>query len=110
MMTLAALVLAATLEIGGDAAIRQGLVRSGWPWLGLGAAMLVGYGFAVNVNPGIAFGRLMGLYIAVFLVVSQVLSLVFFGERPSVPLVIGGGLIVAGGVVIQLGTNGIGPG
>src|SRR5207249_8311211 len=62
------------------------------------AAMLVAYGLVVNANRLIHFGRLMGLYIAVFLVVSQVLSLVLFGERPSPSLVLGGALVVAGGL------------
>jgi drug/metabolite transporter superfamily protein YnfA len=98
------LILAAALEIGADAAIRHGLVRSGWPWLALGAVMLVAYGLVVNTNRLVDFGRLMGLYIAVFFAVSQVLSLVLFGERPSVSLVVGGLLIMAGGIVIRLGT------
>jgi small multidrug resistance family-3 protein len=59
----------------------------------------------VNANRLIDFGRLMGLYIAVFFVVSQVLSLVLFGERPSPNLILGGALIVAGGVVIQFGAR-----
>jgi drug/metabolite transporter superfamily protein YnfA len=97
------LVVAASLEIGGDAAIRQGLIRTTWLWLALGAATLVAYGFVVNVNRVIDFGRLMGLYIAVFFVVSQLLSLLFFAERPSTSLIVGGALIVLGGVVIQVG-------
>ena len=103
--TLATLLLAAALEVAGDAATRHGLVRSAWPWLALGAAMLVAYGFVVNTSRLIDFGRLMGLYIAVFFVVSQIFSLVLFGERPSASLLLGGGLIVAGGIVIQLGVR-----
>ena len=103
--TLAMLILAAVLEIGGDAAIRHGLVRWAWRWLALGAVTLVAYGLMVNANRLIDFGRLMGLYIAVFFVVSQVLSLVLFGERPSPNLILGGALIVAGGVVIQFGAR-----
>jgi len=45
----------------------------------------------------------MGLYIAVFFVVSQVLSFVIFDERPGPTLLLGGALIVAGGLVIQSG-------
>lgn len=104
-VTLAMLILAAALEVGGDAAIRHGLVRSAWPSLALGAIMLVMYGLVVNANRLIDFGRLMGLYIAVFVVVSQVLSLALFGERPSPSLVLGGALIVVGGLVIQFGTR-----
>ena len=104
-MTLAFLVLAAVLEIAGDAAIRYGLVRSHWPWLALGGATLVAYGFAVNVDRAILFGRLMGLYIAVFFVVSQLLSFAFFGERPPASLMLGGALIACGGLVIQFGAR-----
>ncbi len=51
----------------------------------------------------INFRRLMSLYIAVFFVVSQLMSAALFGERPSPSLLVGGALIVAGGLVIQLG-------
>jgi small multidrug resistance family-3 protein len=57
----------------------------------------------VNVNRAVDFGRLMGLYTAVFFVVSQLMSLALFGERPLPSLLLGGALIVAGGLVIQLG-------
>ena len=63
------------LEIGGDAAIRHCRDRSAWHSLALGAVTLVAYGLVVNANRLIDFGRLPGLYIAVFFVVSQVLSL-----------------------------------
>jgi len=98
--TLAFLVVAAALEIGGDAAIRAGLVRSQWQWLAVGIVLLATYGFAVNGTPAVDFGRVLGLYIAVFFVVSQVISAVVFGERPAVGLLAGGALIVMGGVVI----------
>ena len=105
MVTLALLVLAAVLEIAGDAAIRHSLVRAEWPWLALGGGTLVAYGVAVNVDRAIRFGRLMGLYIAVFFVVSQVLSFMFFGERPPTSLILGGALIACGGLVIQFGAR-----
>ena len=44
MATIAMLVVAALLEVAGDAAIRQGLARSGRVWLVLGGATLVAYG------------------------------------------------------------------
>ena len=99
---LAMLVFAAALEVGGDAAIRRGLAASAVPWLFAGAAALVGYGVVVNGDRAVDFGRLMGLYIVVFFVVSQLLSLAIFAERPGAGLLIGGALIVAGGVVIQV--------
>jgi small multidrug resistance family-3 protein len=101
--TLAVLVAAAVLEIAGDAAIRQGLLRSAWPRLIVGIAALVTYGFVVNTSRTIDFNRLMGMYIAVFFVVSQVVAWTVFGERPSAALVVGGALVVAGGLVIQAG-------
>jgi len=103
MTTIFALIVAATLEICGDAAIRTGLLRSAWAWIALGAATLVAYGFVVNLNQTIAFGRLMGVYIAVFLVVSQAVSVLVLRESPSIASLVGGLLIVAGGTVIQLG-------
>lgn len=101
--TIAALLVAAALEIGGDAAVRHGLVQAAWPWLIVGAGTLVGYGLVVNLNRSIDFGRLMGLYIAVFFIVSQLVSVTVFGERPSLSVLAGGALIVAGGLVIQFG-------
>jgi drug/metabolite transporter superfamily protein YnfA len=102
MAILALLILAAGLEIGGDAAMRHGLAEARWLWLVLGAATLAFYGLVVNANRALEFGKLMGLYIAVFFVVSQVVAFATFGERPSGGLVVGGALIVAGGVVVHL--------
>ncbi|MFI5395806.1 MAG: hypothetical protein ACHQ9S_09765 [Candidatus Binatia bacterium] len=99
------LMVAAALEIGGDAAVRRGLVQSAWLWLALGVITLVAYGLVVNLNRSINFGRLMGLYIAVFFLVSQLLSFVFFAERPSLSLIVGGALIVTGGFIIQMGAQ-----
>ena len=103
--TLGFLILAAALEIGGDAAIRYGLLRSTSAPLALGVVLLAAYGFAVNVNRSIDFGRLLGLYIAVFFVVSQLISVVVFGERPAAGVLAGGVLIVSGGVVMLLGAR-----
>jgi small multidrug resistance family-3 protein len=96
------LVLAALLEIVGDATIRFGLVRRASLWLLVGSALLVAYGLAVNANRSVDFGRLMGVYIAVFFVVSQVVAWALFAERPSAGRMIGGALIVAGGLVIHV--------
>ena len=100
-MTAIWLLVAALLEVGGDAAMRVGLRGQAWGYL-LGAGLLSTYGLMVN-QPALGFGRLLGLYIAVFFVVSQALAWLFFGERPTAGLLLGGGLIVAGGLVIQIG-------
>jgi small multidrug resistance family-3 protein len=103
VIMLVLLVIAAVLEVGGDAAIRHGILRTSTPWLLAGALALVSYGFVVNTNRLIDFGRLMGLYITVFFVVSQVIDVAAFGGRPSASLLVGGAFIVIGGLVIQLG-------
>ena len=51
---------------------------------------------------------MLGLYIAVFFVVSQVVSVAMFGERPSLALLAGGALIIVGGMFVakaMAGTN-----
>jgi|SRR6266478_10042996 small multidrug resistance family-3 protein len=100
---LGVLALAAMLEVGGDAAIRYGLTRSAWPLLLMGGVALVAYGLLVNWDRALEFNRLMGIYIAVFFVVSQVIGWLVFGDQPSTTVVLGGVLIVAGGVVMQAG-------
>jgi len=67
-----------------------------------GALLLAGYGLLVN-QPSWAFGRTLGLYIAVFFATSQIIAFLVTGERPSPSLWLGGALIVAGGVVIHVG-------
>jgi small multidrug resistance family-3 protein len=94
------LVLAAGLEVGGDALMRWGLRGPQKLGLLLGALVLFAYGLSVNL-PKWDFGRLMGVYIAVFFVVSQVVAVAAFGEKVRAPALVGGALIVAGGVVIS---------
>src|SRR5436305_1767761 len=95
------LILAAVLEVGGDALVRWGLKGGRWYGLALGAAVLFAYGLGVNL-PKWDFGRLMGVYIAVFFVVAQVVAVLFFKERVPLPTIVGGALIVAGGILITL--------
>ena len=93
---------AALLETGGDAMIRHGLARQ-WLFLAAGAIALVIYGILVNQGR-LDYGRLMGCYIAVFFVVSQIISYLFFKQIPDDRLLLGGGFIVTGGLVILLMT------
>jgi drug/metabolite transporter superfamily protein YnfA len=102
LRTVAVLVLAAVLEVGGDALIRIGLHSYGYP-LAAGALALLAYGVLVN-QAGVDFNRLMGIYIAIFFVVSQAISLILFRQIPDDRLILGGGFIVAGGLVILLMT------
>ena len=97
------LILATTLEVSGDAIIRlciynhTGLVRIGFALLG--AILLFGYGFFLNLAP-VEFGQVVGLYIATLFVVWQVINYVAFKSLPSLPIIIGGVLVIAGGLII----------
>jgi len=99
-MTSLWLVAAALLEVGGDASMRIGLRGQAWGYV-VGTALLAAYGLLVN-QPAWQFGRLLGLYIVVFFLVSQILAWAIFGERPSWGLIVGGSLILVGGLIIQL--------
>ena len=103
MGTLAVLLLAAVLEVYGDSCFQQGLYRASgvtrYAAFGLGALTLALYGLIVNTPPW-DFGRLLGLYVVLFFLVAQVFAQVRFQQSPSVPLLVGGTLILAGGAVI----------
>jgi hypothetical protein len=97
------LILAAALEAGGDAIVRMGLNQ---PAPGLrallfagGAAVLFTYGLTLNLAP-IEFGKVVGLYIAILFVVWQAINFIAFRSLPTLPILVGGGLIVAGGLLV----------
>jgi small multidrug resistance family-3 protein len=102
LRVLVILVLAAALEVGGDALVRIGLGGRSY-MIAAGAVTLLAYGVLVNKS-GLDFNRLMGVYIAVFFVVSQVISFILFKQIPDDRLLLGGGFIVAGGLLILLMT------
>jgi drug/metabolite transporter (DMT)-like permease len=95
------LILAAALEIGGDALFRWGLKGGRWAGLALGAILLAGYGLSVNL-PGWNFGRLLGVYIAVFFTLSQIVAVAVFRESIPLPSIVGGALILTGGILIAV--------
>jgi drug/metabolite transporter superfamily protein YnfA len=97
-------VAAAILEVGGDAVIRKGL-RGGMVWLIIAGFLVLGcYGVVVNTVKW-DFSRLLGVYVAVFVVVSVMAGRFVFKE--TIPLTTWAGLaiIVIGGTVIQMGQN-----
>jgi drug/metabolite transporter superfamily protein YnfA len=96
------LVIAAALEVGGDALIRIGLEGAKYS-MAAGALTLFAYGFVVNKS-GLDFNRLMGVYIAIFFVVSQVISFCLFRQIPDDRIIFGGGFIIVGGLLILLMT------
>ena len=100
---LAVLLIAAILETGGDALIRQGLysqslvARTGF--LALGGLALLAYGMTVNAPPW-DFGRLLGVYVTLFFLLAQLINWLAFDLQPTLPIILGGGLIAAGGLTI----------
>jgi drug/metabolite transporter superfamily protein YnfA len=100
-VTIIYLSLAAALEVVGDLLMRVGLGGHRWGFVA-GALVLAGYGLLVN-QPAWGFGRTLGLYIAVFFIVSQLVAFLTGGERPSPSLWLGGALIVLGGLIIYAG-------
>jgi small multidrug resistance family-3 protein len=104
ILAFALLLGATTLEASGDASVRKGMFDYTGATRALmilaGGSLLLGYGILLNLAP-LPFERVVGLYIATLFVVWQVVSFVAFGSIPSVPILIGGSLIVIGGLVIS---------
>ena len=104
MPILLLLVIATTLEVSGDAIIRKSLFEhAGLARIGLflvGAVLLAGYGTFLNLAP-LEFGKVVGLYIATLFVVWQVITFITFRTLPTVPVMLGGAMIVTGGLVVS---------
>ena len=105
MHPLLLLTIATTLEVSGDAVLRialynhVGLLRVS---LFIGsAALLFGYGLFLNLAP-LEFGRVAGLYIAILFVVWQIINYFAFRTLPTLPILVGGAFILAGGAIITL--------
>jgi threonine/homoserine efflux transporter RhtA len=98
------LAVATGLEVSGDAIIRKSLFEHvGVARLALfvlGAALLAGYGTFLNLAP-LEFNQVVGLYIAVLFVMWQIINFLFFRTLPTVPILTGGALIVAGGLIVS---------
>lgn len=97
------LMIATTLEVSGDAIVRMGIYNhAGIYRLALfagGMLLLFGYGSFLNLAP-VEFGQVVGLYIATLLVMWQIINFLFFRTLPTVPILVGGFLVVSGGLII----------
>jgi len=97
------LLIATTLEVSGDALVRQAIYQhTGVLRVALfvgGGGLLFGYGSFLNAAP-VEFGRIVGLYIATLFVVWQIINFVAYHTLPTLPVWLGGALVVAGGLVI----------
>src|SRR3954462_2186566 len=101
------LIGATTLEASGDALVRIGLFeRVGLVRIAIlliGAVLLFGYGVLLNLAP-LPFERVVGMYIATLFLVWQIVSFFTFRSVPNVPILLGGALIVAGGLIVSFWT------
>jgi hypothetical protein len=80
-------------------AFRRKRCRCGLGFFASAALVLFVYGVTVNLPPW-DFGKLLGVYVALFFVVAQIINLFAFGMKPSLPIYCGGALIVAGGMLM----------
>ena len=98
------LLVATVLEVCGDAVVRVAVfdrtrsLRAGI--FCAGAALLFGYGLFLNLAP-LEFGQVVGLYIATLFVVWQTVNYLAFRKPPTLPILLGGVLIIAGGGIIS---------
>jgi small multidrug resistance family-3 protein len=95
---------AALLEVGGDATIRHGLRGSRALPIAMGCVMLAAYGVLVNVVTW-DFSRLLGVYVAVFALVSVLFGRFLLQEVVPVSTWLGVGIICVGGAVVQFGSR-----
>jgi small multidrug resistance family-3 protein len=108
LIVIGLLILATSLEVTGDALVRIGIGRNVADVKGAyflaGAALLFGYGFTLNTAP-LEFHKVVGIYIAILFIVWQIISFLVFRSTPTVPILVGGALIVAGGLIVAFWTS-----
>jgi small multidrug resistance family-3 protein len=92
----------ALLEVGGDAMVRRGLRMHGFLAIAIGFAMLGSYGILVNTVKW-DFSKLLGVYVAIFAIVSVLAGKILFKESIPWSTWVGIAVISTGGLVIQFG-------
>jgi small multidrug resistance family-3 protein len=95
---------AAILEVGGDAVVRKGLRGSGLIIIMIGFATLGCYGVVVNMVKW-DFSKLLGVYVAIFALISILFGRFVFKETIPAATWIGLIVILGGGMIIQFGTK-----
>jgi drug/metabolite transporter superfamily protein YnfA len=97
-------IAAAILEVGGDAVVRKGLRGSGLIIIMIGFAMLGCYGVVVNMVKW-DFSKLLGVYVAVFALISVLFGRFVFKENIPHTTWIGLIVIICGAMLIQFGNK-----
>jgi small multidrug resistance family-3 protein len=95
-------IAAALLEVGGDAFIRKGLVLNNLALIAGGFLMLGCYGLVVNLVKW-DFSKLLGVYVALFALVSVLWGRFIFKETVPLSTWVGLAVILVGGLLIQSG-------
>jgi hypothetical protein len=97
------LIAATTLEASGDAIVRLAIYDHAGAYrialFAAGGALLLGYGTLLNLAP-FEFSQVIGIYLGTLFVIWQIINFVFFRTMPTLPVVVGGALVVAGGAII----------
>jgi small multidrug resistance family-3 protein len=102
------MVLAAALEVGGDALVRKGLRGAGLGLVALGFIVLGSYGIVVN-RLALDFSRLLGAYVGFFAIVSVLFGRLVFKEQIPTSTWVGLGVVLSGSLIIQLGGSSVSP-
>lgn len=95
---------AAILEVGGDAVVRKGLRGSSLIIIFTGCSILGCYGVVVNIVKW-DFSKLLGVYVAVFAIISILFGQLVFRENIPNSTWIGLLVIICGGLIIQFGSR-----
>ncbi len=95
---------AAVLEVGGDAVVRKGLRGSSLIIILTGCAILGCYGVVVNIVIW-DFSKLLGVYVAIFAIISILFGQFVFRENIPNSTWIGLLVIICGGLIIQFGSR-----
>ncbi len=95
-------IVAALLEVGGDAMIRKGLNKTSLFLIVAGFLILGCYGMTVNIVKW-DFSKLLGVYVAVFALISVLFGALIFHESVPISTWAGLAIIIIGGMVIQFG-------
>jgi small multidrug resistance family-3 protein len=94
------MLVAAMLEVGGDAMIRAGLRGRGIALIVLGCAALAAYGIGLNLMTG-DFSRVFGAYVAFFAIASIAVGRIAFREPVATSTWVGLAIMLVGSAVLQ---------
>jgi drug/metabolite transporter superfamily protein YnfA len=97
-------IVAAILEVGGDAVIRIGLRGNRLIMIALGCIMLGFYGVVVNIVKW-DFSKMLGVYVALFALVSVLFGRFVFMEHIPNSTWLGLLVILCGALIIQFGAK-----